>query len=84
MEETNGIPRDYRERVTMAHSFKPGDNVWVPFAGGEYVLRVVDVDGSILILKRPGSDAGTVRVNASRAYPSARTPHTLDEVNRGK
>lgn len=57
-----------------------GSVVWAPYDGGEWRLRVVENDGTMLTLKRPGADAGLVTVPASECCPSGLTPHTLDEI----
>lgn len=66
----------------MSATIEPGSVVWAPYADSEYRLRVVAIDGAELILKRPGSDAGTVRVSAAKCMASAQPPHSTEEVYR--
>lgn len=61
---------------------EPGTVVWAPVLGGEYRVRVVDVEGDKLVVKLPGSDAGTTTVDARRVFPSGQQPSSTDDVWR--
>lgn len=65
---------------SFMESIEIGSVVWAPYADGEYRLRVAGIEGATLILKRPGSDAGTIDVPAAKCFPSAGNPHSAEEV----